>query len=242
MISQFFKRNAAGFLAGGVFAFVACGNVFALETLTITDSVCGGCTVSLGPVVNGNDLMFAGVVGAWNISVTAQDLSDATTPVDLDLDVVGSTGAHGEFNAATVGTITVAFTETGYTGSPLLVLSAGDGGTDQGTKTTSNVSVAGVNQPAISYNGAAGSAGLNVVPYNFSVSDVNIVPASQPFGVTITTVINPANISKRSASSNYQMDGTLAPEPRFYGLTGLGLAGLLVVAAARRRKNRETVA
>ncbi len=238
MIANFIKGNRAKFLAGAVFVFAACGNAFALETLTITDSVCGGCTVSLAPVPNGNDLMFAGVVGAWNVSVTAQDLGDVTTPVDLDLDVVASTGAHGEFNAATVGTITVAFTETGYTGSPLLVLSAGDGGTDQGTKTSTNVSVAAVNQPSISYNGAAGSGGLNVVPYNFSVSDVNIVPASQPFGVTITTVVTPENISRRSASSNYQMDGTLTPEPKFYGLTGLGLAGLLAVGAARRRKQQ----
>lgn len=231
--------NGGRLLAGAVILLLACGNVFALETLTITDSACGGCTVVLAPVPDGNSLFYAGAVGSWTVSVSAQDLGDPSDP-NLDLDVLGSTPGNPSVNAP--GTLAVTFAETGYAGSPPLILSAGIGGLDRGTQTSTNVWVAGVAQPELSYDGTAGSNnGIQVVPYQYSASNVSIFPTTQPFAITIQTVITPAvgNFA-RDAASDYQTEGTLAPEPRFYLLTGLGLAGLLAVSAARSRKKRET--
>ncbi len=240
MIAKAFPKKITGgrLLAGTVFVFLACGNLFALETLTITDSACAGCTVALAPVANGNNLLFAGAVGAWSVSVTAQDLGDPSDP-DLDLAVLGSTPSSPSVNDP--GVLSVTFTETGYAGTPPLILDMGVGGIDRGAQTSTNVTIAGVAQPIISYDGAAGSSnGTQVVPYEYSVSNVAITPATQPYGITIQTVTTPAiGNFPRAGSSDYQLEGSLAPEPGFYGLTGLGLAGLLAVGAVRRRNRQE---
>ncbi len=239
MIARFIKENGAKLLAGSVLVFATCGNVLALETLTITDSVCGGCTVNLGPVANGNGISFAGTVGNWTIDVTATDAGTPALPVNMDLDITTAMTPEGLLSL-NPGTIDVTFSETGYSGTALDVLHATDAGTQEFLQTTTDVSVAGHQQNALSF-AAPSQATLGATPYNFSVANVGVNPATNPFGISISTVITPNIRSVHSATSNYQLEGTLAPEPRFYGVTGLGLAGLLAIGALRRRK-QETAA
>jgi len=220
-----FQTRTTGFVAGVVFVLLTSGTLFAGETLTLQNgsSVVTG-TIGPGPVFQDS---FDGVVGHWDLT-SASGLSFVTGSTEtLDLTVQ----AMASFTNP--GNLIVTYTETGLTGPPPLdpvVVSVG--GTNSGTTTTYVTKVNSETIDSESYAATHFSGGATT-----SVPVVSPVPYSLSVVETITGNTKGASL----VSGNYQLGVTsTTPEPGFYGLAGLGLAGLGI--AINRRKSKSAVA
>jgi len=220
-----FRTRTAGLLGGVVFVLFTTGSLFAGETLTLTS---GGSTVTgtigPGPVFQDS---YDGVVGHWDLTSASglSFISGSTETLDLTVQAMAS--------SKNVANLVVTYTETGLTGPPPLnPVTISIGGTNSGTTTTY---VTKVNSDTIDSQSFVTNGG-------FSGGTTTSVPVVSPvpYSLTVVETITGNKTGGSLASGNYQLGVTTTPEPGFYGLAGLGLAGLWIVIT--RRKNKSAAA
>jgi len=219
-VLRIFETKVSRFLAGGTFLLVASGSLFAGETLTLTN----GVTTKTGTVVGISDF-FSGNVGNWLVSsTTGSDLGTPSMP-SLDLSSVATS------KVASPGALTIVFTETGFTATPL-ILDYSDSASFLGTKTISDTISILVNGKVV----PASTVVLNPTTQGLD-GTVKVNPGST-YSITLTEVVAASKAAGSTVSSDILV-GAETPEPGLYALTGAGLAGLIAFAI-RRRKQQAT--
>ena len=220
-----FGTRTTGLLAGVVFVLLTSGTLFAGETLTLQNgstTVTG--TIGPGPVFQDS---YDGVVGHWDLTSASglSFISGSTETLDLTVQAMATLNNPGN--------LIVTYTETGLTGPPPLnPVTISIGGTNSGTTTTY---VTKVNSDTIDSQSFVTNGG-------FSGGTTTSVPVVSPvpYSLTVVETITGNKTGGSLTSGNYQLDVTTTPEPGFYGLAGLGLAGLWIVIT--RRKNKSAAA
>jgi len=236
-------------LIGGTLIILASGMMFAGETLTITNGVTtvNGTAADCGLGATAGLICFAGNVGTWQVnSVEGDGFPDIGDPLNnpmLDL------SAEAKTSAATAAPLTITFTETGFGPgiSGLFTYMESGNLTSLNMSDTFSFAADGTTLPAgtntmMSVKGAKAGTVTTVPPGGYEGS-VPLTPfPTGMYTLTLKETIFPTALKSAIAkgavvSSDFSLTGqVLTPEPGLYALTSFGLAGLLIVAMRRRKK------
>jgi hypothetical protein len=215
-----FEVGVSKLLFCGAILLGATGVLSAGETLTLKN----GVTTGTGTPISNFDV-FSGTVGNWAVSVTQG--TDLGTPSNPNLDLLSVDTAK----VANPGDLTVTFTDTGFTLTPLtLTYSDSSSFLDVGAKSSVSDTI------QILVNGKVVTGTTVVLDPGSQAVDgtaVTIKPGSS-YSITLTEVVTDSKGPGVEVSSDILV-GAQTPEPGFYALTGVGLAGLLALAIRRKK-------
>jgi len=239
-VSRIFQTGVSRVLVCGTFLMVVAGTtLFAGETLTLTNAGKTGTGTTIGDLDE-----FTGAVGNWTILSTVG--IDAGSPGAPNLDL----SSLDEAKIANPGALTIVFTETGYTLSPLTLLYSysssfldicpGTVGCPKNGKTTVSDTVSllvngktvnnstGVITPVNQGSGIDGMSATIKPGNNYSITLTEVITDTNGLGE------NKAGMGGTEVSSD-DLVGAQTPEPGLYALTGVGLVGLLALVNRRRK-------
>jgi len=220
-----FETRAFRLVACGAFLLVASGTLFANQVLTLT--LKNGAATKTGTVAGDADF-FSGTVGNWTIEpITVGGSAGTVSMPNLDLASVDKS------NSASPGALTIVFTETGFTATPL-ILSYSYSASFLGTPSISDTVSLLVNGHVV-----PGSTAVLSPPIADQGADgtVTIKPGTN-YSISLTEVIAATKAAGSEVSSDILV-GAETPEPGLYALTGAGLIGLCAFAV-RKRKQQAT--
>jgi len=242
-------------LIGGTLLFLASGFLFAGETLTITNGITTvhGSAADCGSAATPGLMCFSGSIGTWQINSLQgdgfPDVGSLASEPTLDLSLLAKT------TGATMLPLTITFTETGFGPAVAGMFDYMETGnltklnmSDKFSFDANSTPVAGGTNTITS---VAGAHGVVTVPIGGYGNAVPLTPFPHgQYSLTLSETIFPTAGGKTMialgsiVSTDFSLTGETTPEPSFYALTGMGLAGLLAVAMRRRKKpeTEQTVA
>jgi len=240
MLASFFRARTTAFLAGTALVFAANGTLFATETLTLSDTSGDTITCTGGSCVTGGahatvtsysdngtgSIVFNGSIGGWTVEtdtgVSYPDQGSTTVP-DLTLT------SHSSGTASTFGNLTINFTDTLFTTTPVSLIADAGGTNQKGSGTGAGFTSAAFKFSANNSQFAAYNPG-STASYNFPGS-VQVISPTSPYTLSIEAVIGGGK-----GSAGFTADiASAVPEPGLYGTLAAGVGGLFFVLLRRRK-------
>jgi len=215
------------FLAAAIFAVAACGTAFAGETLTFDGVAYSGP----GMTVGGWEVMSA--IGSNNGTAAAPDLLLTFQAMWLG----------GSVNNPLIAQ----FTADTMTATPLSAFEADSeilhdtSVTDKTFYSSANATPATTLIPALNY----AQVGIpSIMSYSNGISPTVVISPLTPYSITLQAVVDYNGVASVGGPASAQVTEQLfgskvtTPEPSFYALMGVGVVGLLALAARRRNASQ----
>jgi len=211
-------------------AAVASLPVSAIPTLKLTDDLGNSITLTDGDadgVVSYNTLADGALTGGSSASLWTVNINGGITKPFSGSTSEPFMGLVGLNSASGAGSLIIEFFEDGFTQTPFQARVANTainplGG--DGSGSTLETFYNAVLYSTFS-NNAPGADSLNVL-------GAAVTPGTNPYSLTLKTTLV-AGASGGLFTSDLQLTGV--PEPGFYGALAVGLSGLFVAVARRRR-------
>ena len=199
-----------------------------LDTVTITDELSGDLSGIPGSV------LFIGSVGSFTLNITGGTTKPVIgSPDDPILDL----GSIINLNLGGAGTLTLAFTETGFTGpTPLANFLSSIGGTSSNPNTTVQLQTyLDITNAAFGVGTPIGNTGSILTGSDLAFSAASSsgdVATSSPYSLTMVVTLQQPNYTVSSFDAQLRA----VPEPLPLYLLGVGLVGIGLLS---RRKKAE---